>query len=278
MENKLSDLDLMNIAIEEQNKCTLYPKVGAVIAKDGKVLSKAFRSEKSKEHAERTAIEKLNQSELKGATMITTLEPCVKIKDPQSKTSCTDLIIESGFSSVIIGVLDPNGQIYCQGFEQLLSNDIKVSFFTPELREKIESNTFKYGDCNKGYGPSGKRRVAIVGSGKNFEIEFSKSDSRSIKFKWNTLQFTHGIVDLIGDKDSIRDALGARSFDQITDPLVFRETSHYARMKTGNIAIISPVNETFIILIKLLEMTKNDIYFQWEVRKKTSIKNQISSS
>lgn len=267
MENKLSDINLMNIAIEEQGKCTSYPRVGAVIAKDGMVLSKAFRFEKLGLHAERIAIEKLDKTKLKGAKIVTTLEPCVDIKDNQAEKSCTDLIIELGFNSVIIGVLDPNGQIYCQGFEKLLKNNIEVSFFSPELREIVEANTFKHGDCSIGYGPSGKRRVAVVGSGKNFEIQFSTTDSRTIKFKWNTLQFTHGIVDLIGENDSIRCAIGVSNFNQITDPLVFRETSHYARMKKGDIAVVYPNDGPFILLIKLLEMTNADIYFQWQVRK-----------
>lgn len=37
-------------------------------------------------------------------------------------------------------------------------------------------------------------------------------------------------------------------------------------MKVGDIAIISPTDSTFVILIKLLEMTETDITFQWQVR------------
>lgn len=265
MEQKLSNVDLMKIAIEEQSKCTSFPKVGAVIAKDGIILAKAFKNEEPLKHAERIAIEKLDESALNGATLVTTLEPCINIADDQPLQSCTDLIINSGIKDVIIGVLDPNGKIYCQGYEKLLENSINVDFFAPELRNKIESSTFIYGDCNIGYG-SGKRRVAVVGSGKNFEIKFSEKDNRSIKFKWATLQYAHGIVDLIGPNDSIRSANGAKKFEDITDPFVFREPSHFARMKVGDIAILSPTDSTFVILIKLLDMTETDITFQWQVR------------
>lgn len=152
MEQKLSNVDLMKIAIEEQSKCTSFPKVGAVIAKDGIILAKAFKGEESSKHAERIAIEKLDKSTLNGATLVTTLEPCINIANNQPLQSCTDLIIESGIKDVIIGILDPNGAIYCQGYEKLLENNINVSFFTPKLRNKIESSTFIYGDCNIGYG------------------------------------------------------------------------------------------------------------------------------
>jgi len=255
----------MKTAIEEQNKCSSYPKVGTVIVKNGKILSKAYRAEIERKHAERIAIEKLNPTELVGSTIITTLEPCIEIKPEQGEISCTDLILRHQISEVVIGVLDPNGKIYCQGYEKLLEKGIKVRFFIPELREIVETNTFKYGDSGKGLGPSGKRRVAVVGSGKNFEIQLSQTDERKINFRWSTLQFNYGIVDLIGENHSIRCAIGAKKFDDISDPLIFREPSHFARMKVGDISVIEG---SFIILIKLLEMTATDIYFQWEVRNK----------
>lgn len=268
MTEQLSDIDLIYIAIEEQNKCTTFPKVGVVIAKDGAILSKAFRGEMEGKHAERVAIEKLESKDIIGATLVTTLEPCVEIANDQAIKPCADLIIESGIKNIIIGILDPNGKIYCQGQNRLLDKGINVKFFPAELREEVESKTFKYGDCNIGYGPCAKRWVAVLGSGKNFEIRFSKSDDRAIKFRWCTLQFRFGCVDLVGDNDSIRNAIGINTFEQITDPLVFREPSHFSRMTKGDISIISPPNSSFIILIKLLELTETDIYFQWQVRNK----------
>lgn len=40
-----SNADLMKIAIEEHLKCFEYPRVGAVIAKGGKILSAGHRGE-----------------------------------------------------------------------------------------------------------------------------------------------------------------------------------------------------------------------------------------
>ena len=50
-----NEIDFMTIAIEEGKKCkskdSTDPKVGAVVAKDGKIINKAFRGEeKDGEH------------------------------------------------------------------------------------------------------------------------------------------------------------------------------------------------------------------------------------
>ncbi|EGH04646.1 CMP/dCMP deaminase, zinc-binding protein [Pseudomonas amygdali pv. aesculi str. 0893_23] len=255
----------MNAAIEQLKKCTSYPKVGAVIVKNGEVISTGYRGEVSGKHAERVAIEKLPNPDLTGSTIYTTLEPCVEMHGLQPHKSCAGLLKDLNVEHVVIGVLDPNGRIYCQGYEELIKAGVKVTFFTPELRNQVESSTFKF-DCNIGYGPTGKRRVAVVGSGKKFKIHASEKSLDSVSFRWSTLQYTHGIVDLISQNDSVTCAIGAEKFEDISDPLVFREPAHYARMKPGDIAVLYHPNVRFITLIKLLEVTEFDITFQWQTR------------
>ncbi|MBA5640381.1 hypothetical protein H3H37_25305 [Duganella sp. LX20W] len=160
-------------------------------------------------------------------------------------------------------------QINSQGYKALLSAGIKVSFFAPTLREEIEARTFKDSDINRGYGPQGTRRVGVVGTaGKRFTVQRSRTDLASIQIRWRLIQFGHGIVDLHADygDDAVREASGARDFDDIPDPLVFRETAHVARMKVGQIAVIYPKNSSFAILIKLKDLTEFDLTFKWQVR------------
>lgn len=265
MTKTYSKHDLMKLAIEEHLKCTEYPRVGAVISKDGKVLSTGYRGEVSKVHAERVALEKLDIKDRIGSTIYTTLEPCVNLHPNQAMESCSDLIISSGISSVVIGVLDPNGTIYSQGFRKLLDNNIAVSFFSRRLRDAVEEETFEYGNIHRVYG-SGKRRIPVVHSGIEINVQFSELDPRTIPISWKTLQSLHGCVDLSSSNGAVRVAAGARSFSDITDPAVFRFPSHFARMKKGMISIVRPSGATFCVLIKLHEIFENDILFQWEVR------------
>lgn len=260
-----SNADLMKIAIEEHLKCSESPRVGAVVAKSGKILSTGHRGEMRRTHAERVAIEKLTREELIDSTMYTTLEPCVDLHDDQSVGSCADLIISSGIKEVFIGVLDPNGTIYSQGFKRLLENNISVKFFYRKLRTAIEEETFDFGDIHAVYG-SGKRRVPVVHSGTEITVHFSETDKRTVPIKWATLQPAHSCVDLSSLNGAVKVAAGARNFSDVTDPTVFRFPSHIARMTKGMIAVVQPAKAGFCILVRLIDLYENDILFQWEVR------------
>ncbi|NMX59088.1 CMP deaminase [Pseudomonas sp. WS 5146] len=265
MDKAYSKNDLMKLAIEEHLKCSEYPRVGALVTKGGKVLSTGYRGEVSGVHAERVALEKLCHAERLGSTIYTTLEPCVKLHHDQSIESCAELIISSGATEVVIGVLDPNGTIYSQGFRKLLENNISVSFFSRKLREAVEEETFEFGDIHRVYS-SGKRRVPVVHSGIDIYVQFSESDIRTIPISWKTLQYSHGCVDLSSNSGAVTVAAGTTNLSDITDTAVFRFPSHVARMKKGMIAIVRPSGASFCVLIKLHEIFENDILFQWEVR------------
>jgi diaminohydroxyphosphoribosylaminopyrimidine deaminase/5-amino-6-(5-phosphoribosylamino)uracil reductase len=265
MSKVYSNKDLMRLAIEEHLKCSEYPRVGAVVAKDGLLLSAGYRGEQGRFHAERVAIGKLNNHQLRGATLYTTLEPCITISTEQVVSSCTDLIVASGITAVVIGVLDTNGMVYSQGYRKLLQNHISVSFFSRDLRESVEEETFEYGDLHTVYG-HGKRRVPVVHGGTSMNMHFSETDDRAIRIRWEMLQFNFRCVDLISDNGAVRVASGASNFEDITDPLVFRFPSHDARMTDGDIVVIKPPNATFCVLIKLITIYEKDILFQWQVR------------
>jgi pyrimidine deaminase RibD-like protein len=255
----------MKLAIEEHLKCSEYPRVGAVVAMEGQVLSTGHRGEVGKLHAERVALEKLTLERRFGTTVYTTLEPCVNLHSEQAIESCSDLIISSGVKEVVIGVLDPNGTIYSHGFRKLLDNNISVSFFSRKLREAVEEETFEFGEIHRVYG-GGKRRVPVVHSGIEISVQFSHADSRAIQISWQTLQPVHGCVDLHSSNGAVKVAAGARNFGDVTDPSVFRFPKHVARMFKGMVAIVQPSGATFCVLVQLLEIFDRDILFQWEVR------------
>jgi diaminohydroxyphosphoribosylaminopyrimidine deaminase/5-amino-6-(5-phosphoribosylamino)uracil reductase len=172
----------MKLAIEEHLKCVEYPRVGVVVAKSGEVVATGYRGETKGVHAERVALRKLTDEVIQGATVFTTLEPCVELHEGQEIKSCVQLLINSGVNEVVIGVLDPNGTIYSQGYRKLLENNINVSFFNRKLRAVVEEETFEFGDIHKVYS-CGKRRVPVVHSGTEFEVQFSEKDERIINIK-----------------------------------------------------------------------------------------------
>lgn len=84
---------------------TPNPMVGAIIVKNDKVIGKGYHQIFGGPHAEVNAINSVeNKSDLIGATMYVTLEPC----QHHGKTPpCQDLIEKVGISKVICGSRDP---------------------------------------------------------------------------------------------------------------------------------------------------------------------------
>lgn len=98
------------------------PCVGAVIVKDGRVLSTGYHKKAGTPHAEVNAIRKTAES-LSGSTIYVTLEPCSHTgKTPP----CTELIVDRGISRVVIGVTDPNPLVDGRGIDFLKKNGIEV--------------------------------------------------------------------------------------------------------------------------------------------------------
>jgi diaminohydroxyphosphoribosylaminopyrimidine deaminase / 5-amino-6-(5-phosphoribosylamino)uracil reductase len=80
------------------------PKVGAVLARDGAVISEGWHAQFGGEHAEAMAL-RLAGSAAEGATMYVTLEPC----DHHGNTPpCSLALISAGVSRVVYASDDPN--------------------------------------------------------------------------------------------------------------------------------------------------------------------------
>lgn len=126
----------MKIAIEEAKKGMGYtspnPMVGAVVVKDGKIISEDYHHKCGEFHAERNALMKCDDAS--GADLYVTLEPCCH----QGKTPpCTDIIIEKGIKRVFMGSSDPNPLVAGKGKEILEKNGIEV--ISGVMKEECDS-------------------------------------------------------------------------------------------------------------------------------------------
>lgn len=115
----------------------VHPKVGVVVAVDGNILATAHRGEFSEEHAEYVALErKLAGRAAAGATVYTTLEPCVKRNPP--KLPCAQHITDHRIRKVFCATVDPNPMISGKGILWLRQRGIEVATFEPDLAQEVE--------------------------------------------------------------------------------------------------------------------------------------------
>ncbi len=136
----VSDHTYMNIALEAALKGAGWtrpnPLVGAVIVKDGEILSTGWHEKWGGPHAEVNALRKVSASP-EGATMYVTLEPC----SHHGKTPpCCEAIVRAGIKRVVCPLEDPNPLVGGKGFAYLREHGVQVEVgLLEEEARKINS-------------------------------------------------------------------------------------------------------------------------------------------
>jgi diaminohydroxyphosphoribosylaminopyrimidine deaminase / 5-amino-6-(5-phosphoribosylamino)uracil reductase len=105
---------------------TPNPRVGAVIARGDTVLGEGFHARAGEPHAEVAALAdaRARGSDVRGATMYVTLEPC----NHHGRTPpCVDAILASGIARVLAALRDPNPQA-ADGATRLRAAGVSVEF------------------------------------------------------------------------------------------------------------------------------------------------------
>ena len=98
------------------------PCVGAVIVKDGKLISRGHTRPVGGPHAEIIALRAAGKR-ARGADLYSTLEPCNHIgRTPP----CTEAILDAGIQRVFIGAHDPNPHVSGEGAARLRRASVKV--------------------------------------------------------------------------------------------------------------------------------------------------------
>lgn len=125
------DIQFMKQAMKEAEKACKKDEVpiGAVLVKDGKVISRGHNTRETKQisthHAEINCIEKackkIGTWRLEDCTLYVTLEPC---------PMCAGAIFQSRIKKVVFGAYDPKGGSYGSCFNL---NDVKGLNHYPEV-------------------------------------------------------------------------------------------------------------------------------------------------
>ena len=122
----MKDEYYMKIALKLAQKGRGYvnpnPLVGAVIVKDARIISRGYHQRYGGNHAEINALKHASE-DVVGSTLYVTLEPCCH----EGKTPpCIDSIIKHKIARVVIGTIDSNPLVSCQGINYLHDSGIEV--------------------------------------------------------------------------------------------------------------------------------------------------------
>ncbi|MEW6067608.1 MAG: bifunctional diaminohydroxyphosphoribosylaminopyrimidine deaminase/5-amino-6-(5-phosphoribosylamino)uracil reductase RibD [Nitrospirota bacterium] len=113
----------IKLAAKAQGLTSPNPMVGALIVKNGKIISEDFHKRAGTPHAEALVIEKAGEK-AKGSALYVNLEPCCHT---QKRTPpCTTAIINAGIKKVVIAMNDPNPAVSGKGVLELKKAGIEV--------------------------------------------------------------------------------------------------------------------------------------------------------
>lgn len=98
------------------------PRVGCVLARDGRIIAEGWHERAGGPHAEPAALA-MAGSAARGATAYVTLEPCSHFgRTPP----CADALIAAGVAEVVYAMDDPNSEVSGRGAARLRGHGIKV--------------------------------------------------------------------------------------------------------------------------------------------------------
>ena len=117
----------LELAERGRGKVSPNPLVGAVLVRDDEVIGEGFHAELGGPHAEVAAIADCSSrgGDPAGATLYVTLEPCAH----HGRTPpCTEAVLASGISRVVIGSEDPSEKASGRGPGILRDEGVEVAF------------------------------------------------------------------------------------------------------------------------------------------------------
>jgi len=113
--------EAIRLAASVRGRTSPNPWVGAVLVRDGQVISRGATAAYGGPHAEAAALAGVDA---RGATLYCTLEPCVPFEGKRTPP-CSDAIIQAGVARVVVALLDPH--VGGTGVQRLRDAGIEVA-------------------------------------------------------------------------------------------------------------------------------------------------------
>jgi len=186
------------LAQKGEGRVSPNPLVGAVLVRNGKILSEGYHERFGAPHAEKNAIAKA-RTNARGSTLYVTLEPCSHEGFGKKTPPCVPAIIKAGISRVVIAAKDPNPRV--NGIPKLRNAGIGVQ--TGLLSQEAESQNeafFKFmrtglpfilvkmaQSKNRKIGIKGKSNVRLSGPAFNRYVQTLRNRYDSILVGINTV-------------------------------------------------------------------------------------------
>jgi diaminohydroxyphosphoribosylaminopyrimidine deaminase/5-amino-6-(5-phosphoribosylamino)uracil reductase len=166
----MTDEELMRraLALAEQGRYGVSPNpmVGALIVRDGQVVSEGFHARAGEPHAEVMALR--GCSDPRGATMVVTLEPCAHFgRTPP----CVDAITDAGIARVVMAMRDPHARAG-GGAERLRAHGVEVVSGVLEDEARRLNEKFVHGVTTR-------RPFVLLKAGMTFDGKLATVDGDS---------------------------------------------------------------------------------------------------
>lgn len=204
--------ETFKLAKKAEGAVSPNPLVGAIIVKDGRILSRGFHRRAGLAHAEIEAINRAKE-DISGSTLYINLEPCCHYgRTPP----CLEQIIARKIKKVVIATKDPNPKVEGKSIRKLKSAgvSVKVGLLSREARQ-LNEIFFKNMEENKPFvvakvAQSLDGKIATAGGiSKWITTSSSREFAKSLRDKYDSV--------LIGSNTFIKDNPHLRGIKK--DPL-----------------------------------------------------------
>ncbi len=124
---------------------TANPRVGCVLAKNGRVIGRGYHQQAGLGHAEVNALEDARRSnrsaDIAGSTAYVSLEPCCHAGRTRA---CTEVLTEAGIIRVVVAMLDPHPEVAGEGVNRLRAAGIQV-----DVADRVDAQRLNYGHVKR---------------------------------------------------------------------------------------------------------------------------------